>query len=48
MIASAQGFLRALKLDGRTVRTASAAAGILRSGSRDYKRLLRDCGVRRC
>ena len=44
MIASAQDFLRALKLDGRTVRTASAAAGILRSGSRDYKRLLRDCG----
>lgn len=43
-IMSTELFLRALKLDSRTIKTASAAAGILRSGSRDYKRILRDAG----
>lgn len=43
-IASARGFLSALRFDGRTARVSSAAAEILASGSRDYKRLLRDYG----
>ena len=43
-ITSTESFLRALRFDAQTVKTASAAAKILRSGSRDYKRLLRDYG----
>ena len=43
-ITSTESFLRALRFDARTAKTASAAAKILRSGSRDYKRLLRDYG----
>ncbi len=44
LTASAGAFLTSLRLDRATVRDASAAAAILRSGSRDYKRLLRDYG----
>ena len=43
-IMSTEAFLRSLRLDRHTILTASAAAKILRSGSRDYKRLLRDYG----
>ena len=43
-IASTEGFLTQLRLPRAEVRTAVRAAAILRSGSRDYKRLLRDCG----
>ena len=43
-IASTEGFLTQLRLPRAEVRTAARAAAILRSGSRDYKRLLRDCG----
>ncbi|MEG1789458.1 MAG: hypothetical protein RR055_02920 [Oscillospiraceae bacterium] len=44
LIMSTESFLSALRLDGRSIKTAAAAVGILRSGSRDWKRLLRDCG----
>ncbi len=43
-IDSAGEFLRRLRFDRRTVRTAAAAAEVLASGSRDFKRLLRDYG----
>ena len=43
-IGSTEGFLRALRMDNHTIRTASAAAHMLATGSRDYKRLLRDYG----
>ena len=43
-IGSAEEFLRALRFDRRTVRAAAAATAALASGSRDYKRLLRDYG----
>ena len=43
-IGSAEEFLRALRFDRRTVRAATAATAALASGSRDYKRLLRDYG----
>ena len=43
-ITSTDTFLRSLRMDTRSVKTCSAAAEILASGSRDYKRLLRDCG----
>ena len=41
-ITSTDTFLRSLRMDTRSVKTCSAAAEILASGSRDYKRLLRD------
>ncbi len=43
-IMSTERFLRSLRLDNRTVKTVSAAAEILKTGSRDYKRLLRRHG----
>lgn len=43
-ITSTDTFLRSLRMDTRSVKTCSAAAEILASGSRDYKRLLRDYG----
>ncbi len=43
-IRSASGFLLGLRLDSKTVRTTSDAVAVLRSGSRDFKRILRDCG----
>lgn len=43
-ITSTDTFLRSLRMDTRSVKTYSAAAEILASGSRDYKRLLRDYG----
>lgn len=43
-IDSAGEFLRRLRFDRRTVRAATAATAALASGSRDYKRLLRDYG----
>lgn len=43
-ITSTDAFLRSLRMDTRSVKTCSAAAEILASGSRDYKRLLRDYG----
>lgn len=43
-ITSTDTFLRSLRIDTRSVKTCSAAAEILASGSRDYKRLLRDYG----
>ena len=43
-ITSTGTFLRSLRMDSRSVKTCSAAAEILASGSRDYKRLLRDYG----
>lgn len=43
-IGSAGGFLSALRLDSRTIRTALGALEVMRSGSRDWKRLLRDYG----
>lgn len=43
-IMSTESFLSALRFDNRSIHTAAAAAAILRSGSRDYKRLLRDHG----
>lgn len=43
-ITSTDTFLRSLRMDSRSVKTCSAAAEILASGSRDYKRLLRDYG----
>lgn len=43
-ITSTETFLRSLRMDSRSVKTCSAAAEILASGSRDYKRLLRDYG----
>ena len=43
-ITSTDTFLRSLRMDTRSVKTCSAAADILASGSRDYKRLLRDYG----
>lgn len=43
-ISSTEEFLRALRMDNRTVKTAAAAVRILSSGSHDYKRLLRDYG----
>ena len=44
-ITSARAFLAALRFDGRTVDTAAAAAAILQSGSRDWKRILKDHGA---
>ena len=41
-ITSTDTFLRSLRMDTRSVKICSAAAEILASGSRDYKRLLRD------
>lgn len=43
-ITSTETFLRSLRMDSRSVKICSAAAEILASGSRDYKRLLRDYG----
>lgn len=43
-ITSTETFLRSLRMDTRSVKICSAAAEILASGSRDYKRLLRDYG----
>lgn len=43
-ITSTDTFLRSLRMDTRSVKICSAAAEILASGSRDYKRLLRDYG----
>ena len=43
-ITSTGTFLRSLRMDSRSVKTCSASAEILASGSRDYKRLLRDYG----
>ena len=43
-ITSTETFLRSLRMDTRSVKVCSAAAEILASGSRDYKRLLRDYG----
>ena len=43
-ITSTDTFLRSLRIDTRSVKICSAAAEILASGSRDYKRLLRDYG----
>lgn len=43
-ITSTDTFLRTLRMDTRSVKVCSAAAEILASGSRDYKRLLRDYG----
>ncbi len=43
-IMSTAFFLRALRFDSRSVQTSSAAVDILRSGSRDWKRILRDHG----
>ena len=43
-ITSTDTFLRSLRMDTRSVKTYSAAAEIIASGSRDYKRLLRDYG----
>lgn len=43
-ITSTDTFLRSLRMDTRSVKTCSAAAEILASGSCDYKRLLRDYG----
>lgn len=43
-ITSTEAFLRSLRMDTRSVKVCSAAAEILASGSRDYKRLLRDYG----
>lgn len=43
-ITSTGTFLRSLRMDTRSVKICSAAAEILASGSRDYKRLLRDYG----
>lgn len=43
-ITSTDTFLRSLRMDTHSVKTCSAAAEILASGSRDYKRLLRDYG----
>lgn len=43
-ITSTDAFLRSLRMDTRSVKICSAAAEILASGSRDYKRLLRDYG----
>ncbi len=43
-IMSTEEFLRSLRLDRRTIRTAAGAARILLSGNHDYKRLLRDFG----
>ena len=43
-ITSTDIFLRSLRMDTRSVKICSAAAEILASGSRDYKRLLRDYG----
>ena len=45
-IASTAEFLTALRLPRAAVRECSAAAAVLSSGSRDYKRLLRDYGER--
>lgn len=45
-IASTEGFLTQLRLPRAEVRTAVRATAILCSGSRDYKRLLRDYGER--
>lgn len=43
-IMSTELFLRSLKFDNRAIKTSRNAVEILRSGSRDYKRLLRDYG----
>lgn len=43
-ITSTDTFLRSLRMDTRSVKICSAAAEIIASGSRDYKRLLRDYG----
>lgn len=43
-IAAGEDFLTALRFDKNTVLTASRASYIIRTGSRDYKRLLRDYG----
>ncbi len=43
-ITSTDTFLRSLRMDTRSVKICSTAAEILASGSRDYKRLLRDYG----
>ncbi len=43
-ITSTDTFLRSLRMDTRSMKICSAAAEILASGSRDYKRLLRDYG----
>lgn len=43
-IMSTKDFLRSLRLDRRTIATASAAVEAVRSGSKDFKRLLRDYG----
>lgn len=43
-ITSTGTFLRSLRMDSRSVKVCSAAAEIIASGSRDYKRLLRDYG----
>ena len=43
-ITSTDTFLRSLRMGTRSVKICSAAAEILASGSRDYKRLLRDYG----
>ena len=43
-IMSTRDFLRSLRLDRRTIATASAAVEAVRSGSKDFKRLLRDYG----
>ena len=43
-ITSTDTFLRSLRMDTRSVKICSAAAEILASGSREYKRLLRDYG----
>jgi tRNA nucleotidyltransferase (CCA-adding enzyme) len=43
-IMSTYSFFTALRLDNKTVGTAAGAAEILKSGSRDWKRLLRDFG----
>lgn len=43
-ITSTGTFLRSLRMDTRSVKICSAAAEIIASGSRDYKRLLRDYG----
>ena len=43
-ITSTDTFLRSLRMDTHSVKICSAAAEILASGSRDYKRLLRDYG----
>lgn len=43
-IMSTASLLAALRFDGDTQRTAAAAVEVLKSGSRDWKRLLRDYG----